>query len=932
MADAAGIPPPVQTPRIPLPARLIATRPWAVLLVIAAASLAAAAQLIDPSDRSLRLRVDPSFDALVVPGIPAQAAQDEIERRFGEREQILVVLRADDIYRPEILQGIHTLSRSLFDLPGVARVHSLTTVPLPDVDGDALSMDRIGAQGTDDPERLQRLRTTIRANPLVQNHLVSADGRAAAIVVELEPGTDAERAALGLPGAIVDLADAVTANGLQTHVTGGPVLRAATGAAVIEQLRWVVPAIAALVSAFLALAFRTIRGVLLPLVTIALSLLWTLAAFVVLDRPLNLVTSLVPPLAVTVTLAYCAHVLSEFEALLRHDPGMERSQRIHRLLRMMAAPVALTGFTTAVGVAALGISELPAVREFALLSVLGVLFAAVLALAFVPAALALAAPRPEPRPRSGRKLFDRLAARIGRFDIRHRRLILVVATMTLLASLASATRIQVDDQFVGVFEPGARVRVDYEAANAGLGGVTPMTILIDGYSAGVLTEPHNLLALQRLHRWLQAQPEVGAVTSVVDHLQLLGRTLGNDPSGALPQTQQRTEQLLFFGDSGHLRQLLNADRSATVMRMRLTVDSTREVSALLERLRRQLAALPEPLQARIGGDAALATESVAIVTAGQLQSIALALALIYVCLALQFASWRVGILATLPTLLQTAVYFGALGLSGVTLNATTSLVECLVLGLAVDDTIHYLARFNDAAKRKASESQGAVSALGAVLRPVTLTKAVLALGFLVLVTGDLHNQVVFGWLAASTLLVAWLVDVFVTPAFMSGVRVVTLWDSLRVNLGADVQDTIPLLAGLRARQARVFALMANLQTVPAGVRLMSEGESCGDGTRGDPAGDVYVVIDGQLEVWIERDGERRVLNTLGRGAVVGEVGYFGQKRMANVDTLTQARLLRFDDADQERICRQYPAIAARVFLNLNRLQAERRALQMHQTG
>lgn len=75
-----------------------------------------------------------------------------------------------------------------------------------------------------------------------------------------------------------------------------------------------------------------------------------------------------------------------------------------------------------------------------------------------------------------------------------------------------------------------------------------------------------------------------------------------------------------------------------------------------------------------------------------------------------------------------------------------------------------------------------------------------------------------------------------------------------------------------------------------------------------------------------------MLNALGRGAVVGEAGYFGQKRMANVDTLTQARLLRFDDADQERICRQYPAIAARVFLNLDRLQAERRALQMQQTG
>jgi hypothetical protein len=304
-----------------------------------------------------------------------------------------------------------------------------------------------------------------------------------------------------------------------------------------------------------------------------------------------------------------------------------------------------------------------------------------------------------------------------------------------------------------------------------------------------------------------------------------------------------------------------------------------------------------------------------------MQSIALALVLVYICLAFQFASVITGMLAAVPTLMQTALYFGALGLSGVQLNATTSLVECLVLGLAVDDTIHYLARFNGAARRTGSESAGAVSALSSVLRPITLTKAILALGFLMLISGELHNQVLFGWLAAVTLTAAWLVDVFVTPAFMSGIRVVTIWDTLLLNLGADVQKTIPLFAGLSTRQARIFALMSDLHPVGAGTRVIAEG---------DVGDDVYVVIEGELAVWIERDGERIDINHVGRGTVLGEAGYFGQKRTANVDAVTHARLLRFDGADQERICRRYPEIAARVFLNLNRVQAERRAAQMKQ--
>ena len=157
---------------------------------------------------------------------------------------------------------------------------------------------------------------------------------------------------------------------------------------------------------------------------------------------------------------------------------------------------------------------------------------------------------------------------------------------------------------------------------------------------------------------------------------------------------------------------------------------------------------------------------------------------------------------------------------------------------------------------------------------------------------------------------------FVTPAFISGVRVVTLWDSLRLNLGPNVQGTIPLFAGLSMREARIFALMSRVEVVPAGVLLMREG---------DPGGGIYVVINGDLAVWTWADGERRLLNHLQRGSVVGEAGYFGQKRMANVETVTRVRLLRFDDADQERILKRYPRLAARVFLNLNRIQAERRA-------
>lgn len=898
------------------PAAWLARRPWSLLAVVALISLLALAVVVDREHGRLRLDVDPSLDPLLVPGLQAAAVDAELRRRFGAEEAVLVLFQAPEVYGADALRRLDALTQALAALPGVAQAQSLTSLALPFTAEGELDLRRLRASEYDDPAIPARLREIVADDPLLRGQLVSADGRSAGIRLSLALQSDRELLESGVADAIVATAHAAQGGEVRVAVTGAPVLRAATSRTVLEQLRWTVPAITLLLAGLLALAFRSWRGVWLPLATIALALLWTLATLSLLGRPLNLITSLVPPLLATMGLAYCAHVLTEFETLLR-DPGLrDARRRITVLLREISGPVMLTGFTTGVGLLALLLNELPAVREFALLSALGVFYTVILVLGFVPAMLQLAVRRVPRAPLPAAAAFERGSLRLGGFDMRHRRKILIVAAVVGLAAMLLASRVAVGDRFVGAFKPDAPVRVDYEQVNRALGGVTPLSIMVEAAVPGLLLEPEYLAALDELQRWLVAQPEVGSVVGLVDHLRSLDRALAGQAHGRLPATRALASQLLFFGDDTALSRVVDSDRSATVIALRLRVDDTAAIDALLQRLRPHLEQLPRGLQAQVAGQAALMTESVARVTRGQLQSIALALLVIYAVLSLQFGSPLVGLLASLPTALQTALYFGALGLFGVKLNATTSLVECLVLGLAVDDTIHYLARFNTAARRTASETTAAVNALCAVLRPITLTKAILVVGFLVLVTGELQNQVLFGWLAAFTLAAAWLVDAFVTPAFISGVRVVTLWDSLRLNLGRDVQKRIPLFAGLTARQARIFALMARIETLPAGTLIMRQG---------DPGGDVYTVIDGKLSVWIERDGERIELNRLKRGGVVGEGGYFGQKRMANVQASTRVRLLRFDDADQERICKRYPAIAARVFLNLNRLQAERRA-------
>jgi hypothetical protein len=315
----------------------------------------------------------------------------------------------------------------------------------------------------------------------------------------------------------------------------------------------------------------------------------------------------------------------------------------------------------------------------------------------------------------------------------------------------------------------------------------------------------------------------------------------------------------------------------------------------------------------VTGNTVLLTRTIDDITRGQSVSLAFAFAMILAVLSLLFTSVRVGLLALIPNALPVLFYFGILGLTGITLNSTTGLVACLVLGIAVDDTIHILARFNDAAKRLADETKGMGEALRSVGRPVTYTTAALCMGFLVLTQSHFHNQVQFGALAAVTLAFAWLIDITFTPALASRMKIVTLWDALTLDLGAEPERTIPLFNGLRKTQARIAALMTDIVVLPAGHRLFSAG---------DAGSEMYVVVEGELVASIATDSGTVRFKTHERGDVVGEVGLFHGARTADVTTESDVRMLRLTRETLERIRQRHPRLASVLDSNLIEILAD----------
>lgn len=873
-------------------------------------------EIVDVRTGKIHLEIDPSVERLLAPDDEAYLFYQAARRIFGSDETIVLLLQADDIFTLENMDTISRLTRGLERIDGVMRVVSLSnalTVHGSEFGIDIESWSDLAPASRD---QLQVFRDRILSNPTQAGTLVAEQGNATAILISLadRPGY----AFLSRIDRDVRAVIAEEAHGKQIWLTGAPVLNLATTNTLLHDLVRI-PAIVALVMAIiLLLCFRRLSGVLVPLTTVGISLVWTLAVIVKLGYTLNIVTVLVPTLLLIICLSYSVHVVSEFLELAK--PGEPGDRTAADALRSVFLPVVFTGLTTAIGFLSLTLSPLAAISEFGLLSVIGIVMAMLATLVYTPAILTVLISMQKYPAQADRRTrqsrFENAAMRIGRFDARYRIPIFSIAGILLVIALAGMTNIRVGIEYITNFDQDSPVRQAYEKANTLLGGANIFYVVIETGHRDAIKEPVNLQAIRDLQSWLDEQPEIGGSISIANYLEQLNSAFNdNDPGKrVIPDTKKEIGQLLFFGANDDLETLVDSRYQTANIVVRTRAVNSGDLSDLVDRVDARLRLLPDHLHARITGTPVLYDDVLDRIIRGQIQSVFAALILVYCVLAGMFLSLRIGLIALIPNIFPVVTYFGALGYLGISLNPSNSLIAPMVLGIAIDDTVHYLARFNEYMKQRTDSREAAIKALMTVGRPVTYTSIALCLGFLVLTSSELKMQEQVGLMASLALFFAWLYDFTLTPALCSKLRIATIWDVLTLDLGKRPQETIPLFKGLSNFQARIVARMTSIREFKAGERIIEIGQ---------PGTEMYAVIDGKLQASIQgRDG-RINLDSHTRGDIVGEAGLFYAQRTADVDTIEDSRLLCINQNDLNILRRRYPRIAAKVSHNLNEILASR---------
>jgi predicted RND superfamily exporter protein len=843
-----------------------------------------------------------------------------------------------------VLAAIARLTPRVEAVPGVASVLSLSTAPnISSVDGD-LVIAPLFETPPSDAAGLEAVRQKAFANPLYKGSLVNDAGDTTSLVIQLLDISEAEftrisPADAGWLATVLELAEPPPAEravdrqiqdlaaeelgpDVQTWLVGSAHIKAETTRTLIADLVKVIPLALLLITVVAGFSFRTVRGVLLPVSAIGIGVVWTLGVMAAIDPLLNLVTVSVPMLLLVIGFAYAVHVVSCYYHAAEEQPGSPRSVTQLGLYNVVL-PTLVTSLTTVAGFFSLVTHPLAAIRQFGLYGGIGVGFSGLAAITFVPAVLALL---PVQKGRGARedaehgaephRPFDRLLAWLGEFDCRNANAIFVAVGALSLLSAFGIPRIDVNSTMVSNFPEDSSVRRAVEAVNRQLGGAGQINVVLDTDYPKGLTEPSILKQVEALQGWLEGQPGISGTTSILDYIKLLHQSFNeNDPAQyRIPASRNLVTQLLFFGGSDDTKRFVDSQFQIGNVLVRTTALDSADLGVLVRRIEARLGELSEPLRGRVTGNLVLISKTNDEIAVGQAISVGSAFGTIFLIMAALFMSLRIGLIGMIPNVFPVLLYFGILGWTGVTLNVTTGLVASIVLGVSVDDTIHFFSNFNRFAREKASEIEGVKATLLHLGRPVTYASLALSAGFAVLALSDLRQQAEFGGLAAITLLAAAVADLTFNPALTSRVKIVTLWDVLTLDLGENPHEVIPLFHGFSKWQARIVALMTEIVEVKLGHRLMQTGQKS-DG--------MYLVIEGQLESHIERDGARVPLNRHGRGDVLGEVGLFRGERTANVDCLSDCRLLRFDQENLARLQRRYPRTAAKLMRNLSEVLADR---------
>lgn len=749
------------------------------------------------------ITIDTSTEGFLNEEDPAMLAYNAFRDQFGRDEVIIIALKPKRVFESGFLKTLKRLHQDLEDnVPYIDDITSLINARNTRGEKNELIVEDLMEQWPETEADLAVIRDRAMANPMYRNMLLSADGTFTTIIIRsysqssqgtetdilngfetpAEPVsatprqkylTDAENTRI--VEAVRKIIENYRTDEIEIYLAGSPVVTHDLKQSMMGDMRkFMVMAILA-VAVALYVMFRRLSGVLLPLLIVILSLLSTFSLMAVTGTAVKVPTQILPSFVLAVGVGTSVHILAIFFFRLRKKG--DKQEAIIYAMGHSGLPIVMTNATTAAGLMSFSTADVAPIADLGIFAGVGVLLAFIYTVVLLPALLAaipLSSKKTEML-RKNSRIMDRFLAAVSRFATTHPKKILLVTAIVILSSAIITTRIHFSHHPLHWFQPDNSIRVATEKIDKELQGSLSLEIILDTGKQNGLYDPEFLqridAATRDLEQFKSQDVFVGKVWSLTTILKEINQALNeNRPEAyAIPRNRDLVAQeFLLFENSGSddLEDFVDTQFSKARLIVKVPFKDAVKYTEFTEMIREYMEIHFPDVTYQITGMIALLARVINNSITSMAKSYVIAFLVITFLMVVLIGKVRIGLLSMIPNIAPILLTMSVIVVFRFPMDLFTMMVASISIGLAVDDTIHFMHNFRRYYELTGDPAAAIAETLHTTGRAMLVTSVVLALGFFIFTFASMQNIIRFGFLTGFTIITALIADYLVAPALM----------------------------------------------------------------------------------------------------------------------------------------------------------------------
>ncbi len=695
---------------------------------------------------------------------------EKVTDEFGSQDFLTVALCSNNIFNSDTLKKINKIFEEFSNLQGVEKVTTPLNIDLIEGSEGLISITPIVEKVPEKEKEIEKFKEKILSSSQGK-FFVAKNEKAALILITLEPGIAATEKADELIEKILVI----------IHQNEGPEEIYLAGDAYIthyakntmgHDLYFLFSLIVLVIIGFLYFCFRSRMGILIPILTVFMSIIWMIGFMACMGYPFSIISIIAPVILVAIGSAYGIHIVNKYYEEIRN--GLRGKKAALNTMSEMNSPTIMAALTTAAGFLTLNTSFVVPIKQFGTSAAFGVLSAMLLSLTFIPAVLSLEKKLPRYiKKQSSPGILDSFLKKVGFSTAGHPKTVIVISSLIICFFLLGISRINTDADLMRYLGKNSPPVQSINKVEDNFGGTSRLLIEIDAKGKNEIKEPAVLKKILKTEKYLDSLKYTGDSSSLTDIILEINQVLhdGDENYYTIPETRRAVAQeLLLFtmqGGSG-IDSMVSYNFEKALISTQLenvgTLELKNTINKIEDYLKKEFDS--DKFNVKLVGMPKITLHLMNRILNSQLSSLFYSIIIVLIIVSLIFASLKIGLICILPLLLTIGINFGIMGYFGIPLDVATATISSIAIGIGIDYAIHFISRYRREIKDKKSKREALITTTKTAGRGIFFNAITLILGFGVLLLSSFHAIFVFGYLICLIMAISSVASLTVIPAIL----------------------------------------------------------------------------------------------------------------------------------------------------------------------